>query len=181
MGNQEKDERSLTAEKSGRPDKPKLSLVRKQTIRELWQEGKNISQIAEQCEVSEEEISEVLRENPSGECGNRGKVLLYFMNEEELCTKIYADFTNRRVRIENVTDDVWHQAFGVRQHPTWEDFQQFLEDRCFPRTRDKMKLILDNIGVQCYDPWQIILKTQGRMAEDNQWLRIVEENDDKVK
>ena len=39
--------------------------------------------------------------------------------------------------------------------------------------RNKLKLILRDIGVPSYDPLQIIEKTQGRMAEDHQWLRIL--------
>ena len=53
-----------------------------------------------------------------------------------------------------------------------EDFKEFLESRCFPRTRDKMKLVLEDVGVPCYDPYLIIEKTEGRMAEDDFWLKI---------
>lgn len=97
-------------------------------------------------------------------------MILKFMDPKGVCTIIYADFKNRTVKIENKTDDILHRAFGVKENPTWEDFEFFLEDRCFPRTRDKMKLILRDLGLDCYDPLQIIGKTQGRMAEDQQWI-----------
>ena len=50
--------------------------------------------------------------------------------------------------------------------------EEFLESRCFPRSRDKMKLVLKDLDIPFYDPILIIEKTQGRMAEDDFWLRI---------
>ena len=49
---------------------------------------------------------------------------------------------------------------------------EFLEERCFPRTRGHMRLILEDLGLDFYDPLSIIEKTQGRMAEDFQWIKI---------
>ena len=53
-----------------------------------------------------------------------------------------------------------------------EDFEYFLESRCFPRGRDYMKDILRDMGLDSYDPLAIIEKTKGRMAEDKQWIRL---------
>ena len=36
-----------------------------------------------------------------------------------------------------------------------------------PESRDKMKLILKDLGLPFYDPIMIIEKTEGRMAEDD--------------
>ena len=58
------------------------------------------------------------------------------------------------------------------ENPTIEDYNEFLESRCFPRTRDKMKLVLRDLGIPFYDPYLIIQKTEGRMAEDDFWLKI---------
>ena len=44
----------------------------------------------------------------------------------------------------------------------------------FPRSRDKMKLILRELDLPFYAPFLIIEKTKGKMAEDEQ-LDIVEE------
>ena len=80
----------------------------------------------------------------------------------------------KTIQIENHTDRILDTAFGVNTTPTWKDFETFLEDRCFPRTRDKMKLVLEDIGLPFYDTFMIIEKTQGRMAEDDFWIRIEE-------
>lgn len=102
-------------------------------------------------------------------------MILHFMDTHGICTIIHADFQKETITIENHTDDILHRAFGIKERPTWADFEFFLEDRCFPRTRDKLKLVLKDVGVDHYDPLTIIRKTQGRMAEDTQWLEIISE------
>lgn len=50
--------------------------------------------------------------------------------------------------------------------------ESFIESRCFPRTRDKIKLELKRLGIPFYDPILIIEKTEGRMADDEFYIRI---------
>lgn len=92
--------------------------------------------------------------------------------KDELCTVIDIDFLHKKIWIENKTDKILHRAFGVVQHPDWEQFEEFLESRCFPCTRANLKNILRDVGVDSYDPLQIIEHTKGRMAEDQQWIEI---------
>ncbi|MDO5573393.1 MAG: transcriptional regulator, partial [bacterium] len=96
-----------------------------------------------------------------------------FMNQDELCTVIDVDFLHEKVYISNRTKDILHRAFGVVEEPTWEQFESFLEERCFPRTRAHVKLILRDLGLESYDPLAIVEKTQGRMAEDHQWIEFI--------
>lgn len=56
--------------------------------------------------------------------------------------------------------------------PSWLDFLNFLEERCIPRDRAGLREYLETIGVDEYDPIEIIQKTFGRMAEDGQWLEM---------
>ncbi|MBS6194611.1 MAG: Hin recombinase [Clostridiales bacterium] len=160
--------------------RPSLSLAKKQTIWKLRQQGSTVRQIAEQTNVSVGAVSNVIREYQNRAEMLQTKQILYYMNREEICTKIYVDFSEEKIEIKNETDDVLYRAFGCKEHPDWADFEFFLEDRCFPRTRDKMKLILKDLGLQSYDPWQIVQKTQGRMAGDYQWIKFVEEEDDRA-
>jgi len=97
---------------------------------------------------------------------------MYFKNPRGIGTVIHADFKNQTISIENKTDRILDRAFGVNEHPTWSDFEFFLEDRCFPSTRDKLKLVLRDVGVDYYDPMAIITKTQGRMHEDHAWIEL---------
>ncbi len=95
-----------------------------------------------------------------------------FMCKEECCTMILVDFKREQIEILNTTDDIIHRAFGIKAKPTWEDFEFFLEERCFPRTRDNLRVVLKDLDLDFYDPLAIIEKTKGRMAEDFQWLKL---------
>jgi hypothetical protein len=94
-----------------------------------------------------------------------------FYDGEILCTKIIVDFTDETLSLENTTENIVKTAFGKNEVPTWEDFQNFLEERCVPRSRSGIREYLEAIGVEEYSPMEIIKKTNGRMAEDNQWLK----------
>ena len=98
--------------------------------------------------------------------------LLRFFDGDRLCTTIYADFTDEKLTAENHVIDPVKTAFGNKGLPAWEDFKVFLEDRCIPRQRAGLREYLEAIGVGEYDPAEIIKKTAGRMAEDNQWLEM---------
>ena len=95
-----------------------------------------------------------------------------FYNFDELCTVIYADFTDETIIHQDYTSNLVKTAFGRRTQPSWQDFMGFLEERCIPRTRAGLREYLEAIGGLEYDPIEIIKKTQGRMAEDYQWLEI---------
>lgn len=97
---------------------------------------------------------------------------MWYMHENKTCTLIDVDELRRKVKIKNYTDHIMFRAFGSLEEPTYQDYEAFLESRCFPRTRDKMKLVLNDLGLPFYDPFMIIQKTEGRMAEDHFWIRI---------
>lgn len=99
-------------------------------------------------------------------------VKLLYYNGDVLCTTIVADQTERVLKIENQTDYMIKTAFGNNIAPTWDDLQYFLEERCIPRTRAGLREYLETIGVDEYDPVEIIKKTEGRMAEDDQWIKM---------
>lgn len=93
-----------------------------------------------------------------------------YMNHSDLCTTIYADFDEKTLKVTNHTESIIRTAFGNNDTPNWNDFLDFCEERCVPRTRANIKEILDAWGLDEYDPIQIIKITQGKMAEDNQWI-----------
>ena len=104
--------------------------------------------------------------------GHDVKVIEYY-DREKLCTRIYADFLDKTVKAENFTKDVVKTAFGRDTNILWEDFIGFLEDRCISKYRDGLKEYLDALGLYEYNPIEIIGKTEGRMAEDEQWIKVV--------
>lgn len=103
---------------------------------------------------------------------NRLRLRLLYMYENTLCTVIDVNEASRVVEIRNYVDKPLFRAFGVNTEPTFEDYEDFIESRCFPRQRDKMKLELKRLGIPFYDPIMIIEKTEGRMAEDHFWIKI---------
>lgn len=97
---------------------------------------------------------------------------LWYMYKDKKCTLIDVDESNRKIRIKNYARNIMFRAFGVNTNPTYEDYEEFLSSRCFPETRDKIKIQLDALGIPFYDPMMIIDKTKGRMAEDDFWILI---------
>ena len=97
-----------------------------------------------------------------------------FYNGDELCTTIYADFTDKTLISFNHIADPVMTAFGNTISPTWSAFEKFLEERCIPRQRDGLREYLEVLGLSDYDPIDIIKITAGRMAEDDQWMQIEE-------
>ncbi len=134
----------------------------------MQQHGKTVEQIADHFGVSRQTMSKYLNKDYPGYT-----LRLDFMHERRVCTKIYVDFESERVRITNSVSNPLYTAFGVIKNPTWEDFQDFLAERCFPKDRFMAKTMLKQLDVLSgYDPLEIIRKTHGRMAEDNQYIRI---------
>lgn len=97
-----------------------------------------------------------------------------FFDDNELCSIICADFIDKTLKAQNYTDDIVKTAFGNNKFPTWEYFMNFLEERCIPKERSGIREYLEAIGVVEYNPLEIIKKTKGKMAGDNQWIEIEE-------
>jgi len=95
-----------------------------------------------------------------------------YYNNNILQTTILVDYKNYQVSIQNHTDDIIHLAFGVNKHPTFTDYENFLESRCFPRSRANCKELLRQLDIPYYDPIAICEKTKGKMAEDNSYMEI---------
>lgn len=175
--------------------KPSITDEQLQDIRRKRVQGMSVTKLATEYGVSRQTMSSYLnmeQEDVNGliyrtykkwmevnkDFRNSHNVQDYLMRMEymcgdELCSSILVNFEKKEIAVVNYTNDVIHQAFGVKAKPDWEDFEYFLESRCFPRGRDYMKDILRDLELDFYDPLAIIEKTKGRMAEDKQWLRLM--------
>ena len=100
------------------------------------------------------------------------KLEYFYFND--LCTTIIADYSEKEIAIENHKDNNLYLAFGNNKNPNWNDYLSFLESRCISKNRDRLKDYLEALGLDSYEPLEIIKKTQGRMAEDNQFLMVTE-------
>lgn len=158
--------REKNPRKAGR--KNKFTAEDVQTIRSLIENGMTVNQVAERFQTSRQIIGKYLNEKPA-----KGYTLrITYMYQQHPCTIIDVDFLHQRVMIRNKTKDVLHRAFGVTKAPTWDDFEVFLRDRCFPATRGNVKDLLKQLQLTSYDPLQIVEKTRGRTAEDDMWLKF---------
>ncbi len=135
---------------------------------ELRANGMLMQEIADRYGTSRQVVSKYLNQAP--ETGYTMRMTLMYQNKP--CTAIDVNFLQNRIKIQNYTKDILHRAFGVKEDPTWEDFHVFLQDRCFPETRGNVKALLAGLGLQDYDPLQIVEKTNGRTAEDDLWLKF---------
>ena len=100
------------------------------------------------------------------------KLRLYYRYKNELCTIIDVNELDKDISIKNYKRNIMFRAFGNNDEPSYEDYQEFIKSRCFPETRDKLKLVLKNLNIPFYDPLLIIEKTQGKMAEDDFWIEV---------
>ena len=110
--------------------KPKFTENQIDEIENLLAAGITMDEIAKRFKTSRQIINKYINTPPEEGYTLRMK----YMNRNKLCTVIDVDFENERVMIKNRTDDIVHRAFGVVTKPTWEQFQEFLEDRCFKKT-----------------------------------------------
>lgn len=143
----------------------------------LQAQGEKISAIAQKFNVSRQTIYNQIKRAHQFSDDPDVKMRMNFMNRNNLCTTINIDFKHEKIEIHNYTEQIPLRAFGVVTNPTWDDFEYFLEDRCFPRTRDHAKEILREMNLPFYDPLLIVEKTQGRMAGDHQWIMILHRED----
>ena len=139
-----------------------------QDIEKMLSCGITINEIAKKYNTSRQIVHKYINKKPDETYTLR----LNYMYLQHPCKIIDVDFLNEKIKIENRTDDILHRAFGVVENPTWEEFNEFLKDRCFPETRGNLKYVLKDLGVECYDPLQIIEKTKGKTADDNMWIKI---------
>lgn len=145
----------------------------KVTLPTTWLEAMGISESQRELELSFDGEQITLSRPDATSVPEHNIRTFRFYDGQRLCTTIRADFTARTVSVENHVADPVKTAFGNNPHPTWADFQAFLEERCVPRQRAGLREYLEAIGVAEYDPLQIIQKTKGRMAEDQQWLEVL--------
>ena len=171
-----------------RRGRPSIDKKTRAKIINLYSMGFSMRKIADHTNVSLGTVHKIV----STAC--REAVTAYFyMDREKPATLIKACGLNQKVEIVNFTDDLLSRAFGINEHPTWQDYEEFLESRCMPRTRYGLREELKCIGVDSYDPVLIIEKTKGRLYDDGQWLeklsgellekceKIIEEEPEPVK
>lgn len=157
----------------------KTSKTYKISLPNTWVEEMGLNEVERAVDISfdGEKIVIEKKKTPeeflSSRCTKGNEIYkLKLYDGDILCTYIVADFTDKTICFENFTDIAIKKAFGNNQSPDWNDFEYFLKERCIPQSRMGLREYLNAIGVDSFDPIEIIKKTKGRMAEDNQWVDI---------
>lgn len=104
-------------------------------------------------------------------------IRIKYMCDSNICAIIDVDYKNNNVKVKNYVDNPMYLPFGRNTNPTMEDFEEFLKSRCVSNERYDLKTFLEDIGVPFYDPMLIVEKTNGRLVEDNFWLKVERNND----
>ena len=95
---------------------------------------------------------------------------LKYMWKNECMADIDVDVLNNKVLVINYTPDPLNRPFGLNESPTMADFERFIENRCFPKARANCEQLLDDFGLDHYDPLAIIKHTRGRQWDDYNWI-----------
>ena len=106
------------------------------------------------------------------------KRIIYYMYSYDTCAKIEVcypgDIINGpSILVENYSDEWYKLPFGKKDtKPTYRDFLRMLEKRCFPKERYNCRQLLQDAGLDYYNPLDIVKKTHGVMADDLFWIRF---------
>ncbi|MBO5239090.1 MAG: Hin recombinase [Lachnospiraceae bacterium] len=172
----------------------KSSLTEEQfiVIKKRHEEGETITALAQEYGISRQALSKRMNSKKEDvdiicqslaqwrkqnqdfqvEDMERYQMRMDYMCEDTNCTSILIDFQNRNILVKNDTENPLHRAFGIKAKPDWKDFEEFLKERCVSESRIGLDVILNQLGLDTYDPLAIVEKTHGRMAEDLQWIRL---------
>jgi hypothetical protein len=150
----------------------------KLTLPNSWLEAMGINKIHRTVDLSFDGDKIVITNKLSCEEFVKRKVqqkhnvkIYNFYDKDLLCSSIFVDFTDETLVIINHIHNPVKTAFGNNINPTWSDLFSFFESRCVPRERDGIREYLETLGLDDYNPLDIIRITSGRVAEDNHLLK----------
>lgn len=159
-------EKRKQEEKKARPKgRPSTSAGKKAQVLSLCRQGHSMRSIAGKTDLALSTVHKIITE-----ASQESKRIYVYMDRGRLATIIEACAITQKVHIINFTDDMLSRAFGVNENPGWEDYNAFMESRCMPRTRYGIREELKHMGIDVYDPFQIVEKTSGRVYGDGQSL-----------
>lgn len=166
----EKLEQQKQEKKSQKRGRPSVSTEKKAQVLALCRQGNTMRAIAGKTALALSTVHKIITE-----AAEESKRVYVYMDREKLATIIEACAVTQKVYIINFTDDMLSRAFGVNEKPDWDDFEEFMESRCMPRTRYGIREELSYMGIEIYDPFQIVEKTKGRVHGDGQSLERMNE------
>lgn len=93
---------------------------------------------------------------------------IHYRDEKTADIKVYSDDT--------VEYNVHKRALGeipfMFDNPTVAQVELFIGERCVPKNRANIQEYLNKLGLEEYDPLEIVRKTHGTMFEDGMWIKF---------
>lgn len=153
-----------------RKGRPSIDVEKKAGIISLYRQGNTMRGIAGKENVAVSTVHKIIQDASA-----KSRVVYVYADREKPATVIDVCGLTEKVRIVNLTENLVSRAFGIQEKPDWKDYEEFLESRCMPRTRFGIREELKNLGLDTYDPFQIIDLTRGRVYGDHQYLTKMKE------
>lgn len=101
-----------------------------------------------------------------------GNVLIFdWMCEDEVYAHVEVNFDTEDVKCEEYCDELALQFMGKLPH-TIESVATALELRCIPKERPDVDEVLGWMGINGYNPFEIVKVTHGYVPSDNLWIRF---------
>lgn len=94
-----------------------------------------------------------------------------WLRKDRVITHVKANRRTGVVEVENFTDDLQETFFVKRPH-TLSEISKLFEDRCFERTNAGVETLLGLLGLEEYNPYDIVRRTRGRTVMDFYWIRF---------
>lgn len=94
--------------------------------------------------------------------------------KDELTAEV--DITNNKVTIKKYTSNPVKQFFLAFDSMDIVGFSELLEARCWERERVDISQILEKLGINEYDPIEIVKRTFGVSYNDSIWFKFDESN-----
>jgi len=95
-----------------------------------------------------------------------------YLDMDVVTADVEVDFAARKIKYQTYTENIYALPFGNKMNPNMIDLNRFFESRCFPKERRNWRQLLDDLGLDTYDPLEIVKKTHGRQLEDYCWIRF---------
>jgi hypothetical protein len=95
------------------------------------------------------------------------------LEKDDVIARVEVDYTNKKVNVwqDKAVDPVF-LPFPTKDTVTLFDVVDYLESRCFPRSRHHADKLLKALGLEEYNPNEIVKKTHGVLYDDYVWLRF---------
>lgn len=97
---------------------------------------------------------------------------VFYMNEKTADVTVSSNQVEYQVYVDLDDPRMQTRVPFCFMNITMDNLYEFLESRCMPRDRTSLKQYIEDLGLDEYNPYEIVRLTHGVMWEDNMWLKF---------